>query len=174
MTMWILFAAMCLLAIVFVALPLYRRQQRLSPLIAAAIVLVVALSTGLYAIQGSPNIESGGDAGVPDVEDMMVALEARLEENPDDVNGWLMLGRSYMTLNNSAGAVTAFEHAVALESSQNPQTLVSLGEAILARDNSRIEGRTSALFETALGLEPNNATALFRKMLPKRLPANIR
>lgn len=161
MTLWILFAAMSLLAIVFVALPLYRRQQRLSPMIAAAVILVVALSSGLYAIQGSPNIQSGSDVGAPDVEDMMVALEARLEQNPDDVNGWLMLGRSYMTLNDAAGAVTAYERAVALESSQNAQTLVSLGEAILARDNSRIEGRTSALFETALALEPNNPNALF-------------
>ena len=72
-----------------------------------------------------------------------------------------MLGRSYLTLQDFSGAVDAYERAVALESSQNAQTLVDLGEAILASGNSRIEGRTSALFESALALEPNNATALF-------------
>ena len=150
---------MCLLAAMFVAWPLYRRQ-RFSPLIAAAVVAVVALSAGLYAYTGSPNVSSSSEA-LPDIEGMVASLAARLAENPDDLNGWKMLGRSYLTLQDFSGAVDAYGRAVALESSQNAQTLVELGEAILASGDRRIEGRTSALFESALALEPNNATALF-------------
>ncbi len=160
MAIWLMIAAMCLLATMFVAWPLYRKQQRLSTLIAASVGGVIVLSLGLYALQGSPGIPSG--AGMqPDVEDMVASLAARLDNDPDDVNGWKMLGRSYMTMQNFEGAVLAYEHAVEIEQSQNGQTLVDLGGALLARDNVRIEGRPSALFESALALEPNNPAALF-------------
>ena len=163
MTLWIAFGLMSLLAAVFVALPIYRGANRLSPLLAGSVVVVVALSAGIYAYQGSPEIQSGAGsvASAPDINEMVAALAARLEADPDDINGWTMLGRSYMTLGNYAGAADAFRKSVELTESSNAQALVSLGEAILARDNARIEGETSALFETALTLEPNNATALF-------------
>jgi cytochrome c-type biogenesis protein CcmH len=38
-----------------------------------------------------------------------------LENNPDDYSGWLMLGRSYTVLRNTAGAKQAFEKAMALK-----------------------------------------------------------
>mgnify|MGYP001813486026 CR=1 FL=1 len=165
MTLWIVFGLMCLAALVFVAWPLYRASKTLSPLLAGSVVVIVALSAGIYAYQGSPAIPSGAGAtdasSVPDLNEMIAALAARLEAEPNDTNGWKMLGRSYMTLNNYAGAADAFRRAVELTSSGDAQALVGLGEAILARDNSRIEGETSALFESALALEPNNGTALF-------------
>ena len=162
MTLWIGIAVMCLLATLFVAWPLYKQDQRLSARIVASVGGIVIVSLGLYAYQGQPDIPSGaGVASQPDIEQMVTSLAARLESNPEDLAGWKMLGRSYMTLQNFDGAVQAFERAVALEESQNGQTLVDLGGAILARDNTRIEGRTSALFESALALEPNNPAALF-------------
>ncbi len=162
MTLWISIAVMCLVATLFVTWPLYRQQQRLSLLIAGCVALIVVISLGLYAYQGRPEVPSGAASGEqPDIEAMVNSLAARLEENPDDLNGWKMLGRSYMTLQNFAGAVDAYERAVAIEDSQNSQTLVDLGAALLARDGAGIEGRTSALFESALALDPNNPNALF-------------
>ena len=54
MTLWIAFVVMSVAATLFVAVPLYRSQHRLSPAIVGSVVLVVALSAGLYARQGSP------------------------------------------------------------------------------------------------------------------------
>lgn len=160
MTLYLAIGLMCLLATLFVAWPMYRQERRLSGTIAGSVVAVVALAVGLYAYQGSPTTPSG--AGAPmDVEQMVASLAARLQESPEDLNGWKMLGRSYMTLGDFAGAVHAYERASELEAAGNAQTLVDLGAAILARDNSRIEGRTSALFESALAIEPNNPQALF-------------
>jgi len=144
----------------FVAWPMFRQQRRFSTLIAASVAGVVLLALGLYALQGSPDIPSGA-AAQPDVEAMVEALAARLDADPDDLNGWIMLGRSHMTLEDYPAAVRAYERAVTLEQSGNAQTLVDLGGAILARDGTRIEGRTAALFESALALEPNNPAALF-------------
>jgi len=160
MTIWITIALMCLIAALFIAWPLYRRQQRLSLLTGASVIAVVALSVGLYAYQGNPDLPSSAGAQ-PDVEAMVSSLAERLENEPDDLDGWKMLGRSYSTLGDFDAAVLAYERVVELEQSQNAQSLVDLGAAILAGDNSRIEGRTSALFESALAIEPNNPSALF-------------
>jgi len=162
MTLWILLAVMSLVAVGFAVWPLYRHQRSLSPLIGAAVILVVALSSGLYYRQGSPDLPSGGaGAAAPGMDDAINALAERLAADPNNPAGWQMLGRSYMSLGNYSGAVEAFEKAVELESAQNPQALVSLGEALLASTGTEIDGRVASLFENALALDPNNPQALF-------------
>jgi cytochrome c-type biogenesis protein CcmH len=162
MALWLWIGIMCVAGTLFVAWPLYRQQRSLTPPVAASVVVIIAISLGLYAYQGRPNLPSAsGDAGPPDIEAMVASLASRLQDSPDDVDGWKMLGRSYMTLQDFGRAVSAYERAVELEESQNAQTLTDLGAAILERDRTGIEGRTSALFESALALEPNNPSALF-------------
>jgi len=160
MTLWILFAVMSLVAIAFAAWPLYRREGQLTGTIAAVIVVVVAVSSGLYYYQGEPEVPSGG-AALPEMDQVIESLAARLESNPDDLKGWKMLGRSYMALGNFPGAIDAYQHAVDLESGQDAQTLVSLGEAKLASNNGAFGGDISALFESALAIDPNNPQGLF-------------
>ena len=162
MTLWILMALMCLGAILFIAIPLYRGTQGFSASLVAVVVLIAALSAGLYAYNGNPNVPSGGGSeNAVGMNDAIDSLAARLAQEPDDINGWQMLGRSYLSVQQFAQAVDAFERVVELEGSKNPQSLVSLGEAILSRDNTPIEGRAAALFESALELDPNNPQALF-------------
>ena len=162
MAIWVWIALMCIVATLFVAWPLYRKQQRLSLVVAGSTVVIVVVSIGLYAYQGEPDLPSGrGADGPPDIEAMVESLAARLEDSPDDIEGWKMLGRSYMTLQEFDKAVTAYERAVELEQSQNGQTLVDLVAALLERDKTGIQGRTAALLESALALEPNNPSALF-------------
>lgn len=72
-----------------------------------------------------------------------------------------MLGRSYMSLGNYGEAVKALERATELESGQNAQTLVELGEAMLAESGQTMSPRIVAVFENALRLEPGNPGALF-------------
>lgn len=160
MSLWVFLAVMSFVAIGFAIWPLYRHQKSLTPLIVVAVVLVVALSSGLYYYQGKPELPSSA-AALPELDDMVAALAERLEGNPEDLNGWKMLGRSYMSMGNYSGAVEAFEHAVQLESAEDAQTLVSLGEALLASTGTTIDGRISSLFENALALDPNNPQALF-------------
>lgn len=163
MTLWVLLGLMCLAAIIIVVLPLYRASKRLTPAIAGVVVVLVALSVGLYAHQGRPDVPSGrgSDGAAQSMDDAIASLAARLQESPDDADGWIMLGRSYLSVQDFANAVDAFERAVALEESGNAQTLVSLGESLLARDNAPIEGRTATLFETAVSLDPMDQKALF-------------
>lgn len=164
MTFWTILVLLCLLAIVFAVWPLWRVSHRLTPLLATVIVITVALSVGLYDSIGSPGVSSGQGGGtedLPGMEQVIGTLETRLAGNPDDVEGWKMLGRTHMSMRNYAGAADALEKAMEIEGGQVAQTMVDLSLAILSRDNSPIEGRTKSLIDSALALEPNNPSALF-------------
>jgi cytochrome c-type biogenesis protein CcmH len=161
---WLIISALCLLAVLFAVWPIFKRAGRLTPMLAGVAVFTVALSAGLYNHVGEPNVPSGRAGGddLPDMNLVMQALEERLQNNPDDINGWKMLGRSYMTMREPVKAVTAYEKAMELENGEVAQTQVDLALAILARDDSSvIDGRSAALIEGALAIEPNNQPALF-------------
>jgi len=49
-----------------------------------------------------------------DVGAMVMRLRAKLEANPDNIQGWMMLGRSYTNLGHHADAVDAYQHALVL------------------------------------------------------------
>ncbi|MFT5500047.1 MAG: cytochrome c-type biogenesis protein CcmH [Woeseiaceae bacterium] len=160
MLLWIIFGVMLFVAALVVAIPLYRAEKRLTSGTALSVLVVVALSATVYSYVGSPNVNPLQDAA-PDIDAMVSSLAARLVDNPDDLAGWKMLGRSYQQLKDFSGAEAAYEQAVRLESGENAQTLADLGEAVLLGDGRTINGRAGQLFEGALAIEPNNPKALF-------------
>jgi len=159
--LWVLIGIMLFTAVLFVVVPLYRSQKRLNAPVVAATLLIAGLSAGLYTQIGTPNSSTVDATGAPDVDAMIVSLSTRLQDDPDDLAGWKMLGRSYFATRNFAGSIAAFEKAIALESAQDSQTLSDLGEAVLYDDERTLLGRAGDLFENALVLQPNNPKALF-------------
>ena len=157
---WLILGTMLLAAAIVVAWPLLQHEKRLSLQSISAVVVVLALSAGLYATIGSPQEKSAGSE-LASIEDMVAGLDQRLRDNPDDLAGWKMLGRTYFQLRDYDNAIQAFERAVQLESASNGQTLVDLGEAIWMQDPTTLTGRAGELFENAIATSPNNAKALF-------------
>ena len=160
MTLWVVFILLCFMALAFVVWPLYRSSGRLTPVLAAVIVVTIGLSAALYQEIGSPGVPSGAGT-TPPADDMVVSLRKRLEDNPDDVSGWVLLGRSYQSMKQYDEAISAFEKAIALEQGQNADTLVGLGIALLEQQRGEASDRSTRLFENALALDPNNPNALF-------------
>lgn len=158
--LWFSFAVMLLAAALVVVWPVYQRQRRFSLVSAVTVIGIVALSTGLYSKIGTPDTDAAGP-DVSSIEDMVRSLDARLQEKPNDLKGWKMLGRSYMQLGKFPQAIVAFEKAVELEDSQNAETLISLGEAVLTHDKSSINKRAGQLFESGLAIAPSSPRALF-------------
>src|SRR5580704_13614169 len=99
MTTFLVVAAfMAAIAASAVALPLLRhRQSRV--LGAVAGVIVMAAAAGLYPLWSNWNWHAPEQGAGPDVRAMVAKLEKRLRDEPNDIEGWLMLGRSYLTLN---------------------------------------------------------------------------
>jgi len=159
--LWIVLGVMCFAAVVFAIWPFLRDQSKHVTLMLVATLFVVGASAGLYSSIGSPDIEDGTGAQAGEMSAVVESLAARLDSNPDDIEGWRMLGRSYMTLGDYGRAVQAYERVVQLDSGQNAQSLVELGEAMLADSGQNLGPRIVALFENALVLEPSNPAALF-------------
>ena len=81
MNLWIIFAAMSLGAVFFAVWPLFKRQRRLSPLIAFSVIFVVGLSTGLYYKQGRPELQSAAGNAQQSMDD---AIATGIAEYVDD------------------------------------------------------------------------------------------
>lgn len=160
MTLWIVFGVLCLLALAFVVWPLYRSSGRLTPTLATVIVFTVAVSAYLYNEIGEPGVPSGAGS-LPDASEVVDSLAKRLESNPDDVEGWILLARSYQSVGRYDEAISAYEKAMELEQGQNAQTMIGLGIALMEQQSGQMSERSSNLFENALAMEPNNANALF-------------
>ena len=97
--------------------------------------------------------------GMPDINAMIAQLEARLAAEPDDLDGWLMLGRTYVQLGRPADSLRAYRRALALA----PVNEARLGaaEAQIMLDRNTLNGEAGQLIETVLAEEPDNMKALF-------------
>jgi cytochrome c-type biogenesis protein CcmH len=67
------------------------------------------------------------------IDGMVARLAKRLETQPDDLDGWVRLGRSYMVLNRPQDARNAFAHAVALKP-DDPALKQAMDQAAAAAD----------------------------------------
>ena len=92
------------------------------------------------------------------IEAMVDKLAARMKENPTDVQGWLMLGRSYAALNRLPAAKDAFAKAIALDP-KNADAMADLADLIAYMQQSA-EGEPKKLIEQALAIDPKNVKAL--------------
>jgi cytochrome c-type biogenesis protein CcmH len=156
-------ALMAAIAASVVAIPLMReRKGRVIGALAA--LLVAGVAAGLYPLWSNWDWHAPASAAqqapsAPDVIAMVAKLEQHLRDDPNDLAGWLMLGRSYSALQRLDDAVSAYERAHQIDAKSAEATL-GLGEALSLRAGGEITPPASQLFEEAITLAPNNPKAL--------------
>ncbi len=166
MITFIIIAAVMVLAVsAVIAVPLLSRRRAApqSPWTALAVLAVLLLgAAGLYGAFSNWNW-SQPQAATPDgsPQSMVATLARRLARNPDDLDGWLLLGRSYSVLQETPLAVRAYEHANELAKGNNVDALLGLAEALISQDDTQLAGRSGQLVERALLLAPTSPKALF-------------
>ncbi len=138
------------------------RDARVAAAVSA--LLLAVGSAGLYAVWSNwqppaPETSSAGHMGVP--AEMIGRLARRLEAKPDDLEGWLMLGRSYGALEQYPLASRAFQRADRLAGGASVEALTGWAESLVLQNDNEIEGRAGRLFERALAIDPNAPKALF-------------
>jgi cytochrome c-type biogenesis protein CcmH len=129
----------------------------------ALALAALAAVAALYAAQGTPRalnpLATGhGMAGV-DPNEMVQRLAARLKENPDDLDGWLMLARSYMVLERYAEAEAAYERAQT-RVMQDADLLVTWVQLRVMRGGRKFDPRSEELLKHAATLAPDNPDVL--------------
>jgi len=138
-------------------------SQATAVVVGLAIPLVAAL---LYFGVGNPGAISppaahgdGQTITLQQIEGMVGRLAERMKENPDDVKGWTMLGRSYAVLDRHAEAAAAYANAVK-RSPPDAQLLADYADALAMAQGRTLAGEPEKLIRQALTVDPKNVKAL--------------
>ena len=136
----------------------------------AAIVASIAvplLVFGLYFVVGNPQaLRSGGTAAVDaahgmtsqQVEALIERLAARMKQNPDNPEGWIMLARSYGATNRYDQAAQAYANAAA-RLPRDAQLLADYADVLAMAQGRRLQGEPEKILARALEADPNNLKA---------------
>ena len=143
-------------------------------LLAGLSVFVLAVAAAGYALYGTPAAwrgvpvaqseeEEAGTAGhggaAEQIAAMVAKLEQRMKDQPDDAEGWSMLGRSYSAMGRYPEAVTAFKRVAALKP-KDAQALADQADALAMAAGRKLAGEPAQLIARALELDPKNLKAL--------------
>ncbi len=147
-------------------------QSRLITAFVVAVTVPIA-SGSLYLKFGSPKIGEGGavtqsrmaEANAPsndggDMGEMIEKLSVRLERDPDDVEGWVLLSRSYAFQQRTGDAIGAMRRAVEA-SGGHPDLLTELGAMMVNAAQGRVSAEAASLFDQAVAKVPDHPMARY-------------
>ena len=132
----------------------------------AILVLMPVLAVLGYGMLGNPNALDPTRIAAPpqmtqeQINDMVAKLAARMEANPDNMQGWLMLARSYKTMGRYAEAAEAYGKAEKVIN-DDPELLASYAETIAMATGNGLTGKPRQLVERALKIDPQHPHSLF-------------
>lgn len=121
----------------------------------AALVLYWHFGNWRFALEGE-------HAAVVHRADTLIAqLQEHQRKHPQDIQGWVNLGRGAEMLGRYKLAASAYEHAARLESPPDAQMLSLWGEALLLADPRHLTDQERQIFQRVLKLDPNNTRGLW-------------
>src|SRR6266581_2049771 len=134
------------------------------PLAAVSFYFVVGNLKALSPSSGAaettgPATQQAGTMSQQQIEQNVAKLSKRLDANPNDAQGWLMLGRSYIVLERFADAASAFERATSVNGN-DANAWADYAEALALSNGQRMAGKPSEAANRALQLDPKNEKAL--------------
>jgi len=94
------------------------------------------------------------------IDEMVAKLAARMEQQPDDLKGWVMLARSYTILKRYSEAEAAYENVLRL-GGENAGVLTDYADAMAMANGGMFSDQTGALLTRALELDPGNVKGLW-------------
>ncbi|MBC8338380.1 MAG: c-type cytochrome biogenesis protein CcmI [Rhodospirillales bacterium] len=160
-----------------------------SPAVAGVLALFIAAGAfGLYAYKGSPDnpnrpyakrnisaeiAQREGRLQRNEVKQLVSKLLATLEKRPGDLRGWLLLGRTYMTMDDFRGAMEAFRRATIL-SGRRTDVASDYAEAMVLAQNGNIIAPAKKLFSDILAADPFDPKARYYLGLEKAQGGDLR
>lgn len=123
-----------LAALAFLLLPLLRARKSFA-LVAVLLIALPGLTWLVYKAVGNPvalqplPAQQANDRP-QSMEEAIAMLRAELQNNPDNIEGWMLLGRSLLSMNQAKQAVAVYRKALTLAPG-NPYIKMELGSAIL-------------------------------------------
>lgn len=166
---WTIAGVVLFAGAVITLFPLLRGKSAWQPLALALAFALPAAGLWLYDSFGTP--EGIGVSGTPlstavsnadphagqagEMDAMLTGLRQRLAENPDDLEGWMLLARTLKATQQYAEAADALEQAHTL-APENPVVMADLAEAwVYETPDGRVPESSRAMLERALEINPN-------------------
>ena len=177
--LWIAAAIMAIVAFAFLVRPLFRTGHH-KTIIALALVVPV-VSSALYLLMGSPQADGDtqkahittpvvtpaaapeNDGKVASVSSMVDGLARRLEENPEDGKGWLLLAKSYQHLGREKQAAAAYAQAAALGQHDAELAAMQADTGAELTPAASVSGRVSLSSEAAKLVRPSDTVFIFAR-----------
>lgn len=135
------------------------------------LLIPVVISLGAFALsngaQHGKTLAETTDGMPAELEQMVAGLAERLKNQPDDLRGWAMLGRSYSVMGQFSDAAKAFAQANRISEQSNVELLVAEAEALAMANEQRLDGRPWALLQMALDRNPDHVRALWYAAIAK-------
>ena len=103
---------------------------------------------------------AAGQATPPSLEAAIAKIERRLQDHPDDLEGWVLLARSYQATGQADKAVAAYRKALAL-ASDNPDLKVRYAEALAQANGGDLRGEPVKILTAVLAEHPDHPYALW-------------
>ncbi|GAB4171193.1 MAG: c-type cytochrome biogenesis protein CcmI [Rhodocyclaceae bacterium] len=125
------------------------------PLAAFSIYLLLGTPRGLDPEAVKPPVEESHPLSADQIGGMVDKLAARLKEEPDNVDGWVMLGRSYGVLRRYREAAQAYGQASALRPG-DAQLMADHADALAMAQGRSLEGEPERVIAKALQIDPAN------------------
>ena len=162
---WTIAAAILFIGAVITLFPLLRGKSGWQPIALALAFVIPAAGLWMYNNYGTPEgidvrgepqaaSEEGHSAESPEMEAMLANLEQRLDQNPDDLEGWMMMARTLKAMQRYPEAADALEQAHAI-APDNPIVMADLAEAwIYETPDGHVTEASVAMLERALDIEP--------------------
>jgi cytochrome c-type biogenesis protein CcmH len=129
----------------------------------ALIVVLPLAAASLYWWLGNPagmDPMARRDFTQSDIEDMVAGLAAKLEKEPGNHQGWVMLARSYKAMGRYDEAERAFEKAMPLVE-KHPQLLGAYADLLASKAGGNLEGKPEQLIAQALRLDPDDLQSIW-------------
>lgn len=110
----------------------------------------------IVATDAPPSAEHGAD-----MDQAVAGLVAKLQANPENADGWALLGRAYQSMGKFAESREALKRAYALMPDNHDMTVEYAQALALSNEGRRITGESRQLIEGVLKADPDHQRALW-------------
>lgn len=152
--------------------PLVSLQPKTQIMVAAIVAVIIPLSALLlYAelspkqwkqlVEYDPAETAEAKANLPSIDQMVVKLQARLQQNPADPKGWALLGRSYFIMGRYNEAANSYAQASKLSDEKDVDILADYAESLAMSNNGNLQGKAEQTIGRALAKQPNHPKSLW-------------
>ncbi len=94
------------------------------------------------------------------IDEVVARLAQRLSEQPDNLEGWVLLARAYSKMQRFQDATEAYEQARRL-AGDNPDLLIDYADMLVAAGGGKFSDKVGQLLRTALQQQPDSIKGLW-------------